>query len=187
MRSRASLFAAAALLLAALPSSGATFVALDSQQLVGGADAIVQGRVIELQSFWDEGGRIIVTEATVRVTEAILGSPESVVKVQTPGGRVGSFRVEAEGFPKYRLGSEVILFLEPANDAGVRRTRGFKQGQFEVVTRLDGVTLAVPALDANTRLFTPSGARVPAPRSVEISEFKANIERIAERAGRPVR
>lgn len=177
-----AMLAAAAL---AAPGLASTFVALDSLELVGNSDAVVQGRVLSTESFWDEQGRVIVTEARVVVEEAILGAPESVVLVRTPGGRVGNFTVEAHGFPKLSTGGEVILFLDRARADGTRRLVGHQQGHFDVVERLDGVRMAVPAIADGVRLLLPSGQPMPEARSLEVDELKDRVRTLAARAGRP--
>ncbi len=59
--------------LVALPASASTFVAMTPHELVAQADAVIQGRVADLRSFWSESGRIIVTEALIDVEEALVG------------------------------------------------------------------------------------------------------------------
>jgi hypothetical protein len=185
MSRRSILGAMLALALLATPVLASTFVALDSERMVGGSDAVVQGRVIGVESFWDEQGRIIVTEARVLVEEAILGSPESIVLVRTPGGSVGDFLVEAHGFPRLERGAEVILFLDGARADGSRRLVGHQQGHYGVVERLDGVRMAVPAIEEGVRFLLPSGRPMPEPQSIEVEELKSRVRAIAERVGRP--
>lgn len=155
-----------------------TFVAFDSRAMVGESEQIVQGKVVELRSFWNEDGRVIVTEATVEVTETLLGSGASRVTVRVPGGQVGDFRVEATGFPVFERGQEVILFLQHDSRLGVERVVGHQQGHFEVVHRDDGVSLAVPMIE-DARLFTRDGRLAPAARSMELNTFKNRVRELA--------
>lgn len=185
MSRRSLLGAMLALVLLAAPVLASTFVAFDSERMVGESDTVVQGRVIGVESFWDDQGRIIVSEARVLVEEAILGAPESIVLVRTPGGSVGSFMVEAHGFPKLERGAEVILFLDRARADGTRQLVGHQQGHFGVVERLDGVRMAVPAIEDGVRFLLPSGRPMPEPQSIEVEELKNRVRGIAERAGRP--
>ena len=164
--------------LVAIPGNASTFVALPETELVGGSESIIQGRVVGQTSFWNESGRLIVTEAVVRVRETIVGESPKRVTVRTVGGRVGDYTVEAPGFPRFEPRERVILFLE-AGPSGTRQVRGYQQGHFEVVERLDGVRLAVPRIEEGTRLVTRSGQLLPQPRSMPLSEFKQSIRRIA--------
>lgn len=176
-----------ALTLGTLPALGSTFIALTPREMIDQADAVVQGRVVHLESFWSESGRIIVSEATVEIDEVILGKAPAVVKVRTFGGQVGDIRVEAHGFPVFEQDERVLLFLarEPADDSV--RVLGYRQGQFRVVTRRDGVTLAVPMIEEDTRFITRNGQLMPAPESVEIDHFKTRLRTIANEIGRQAR
>lgn len=174
----------AVLFLAATPLAASTFLHMSPRELVAGADALVRGEVIELESFWSESGRVIVTEATIAVEAAILGQVPSIVTVRTFGGQVGDVRVEAHGFPRFEPGERVLLFLERHEDDTLR-VLGYQQGQFRVVTRLDGVTLAVPMVDEDARFLTRDGRVAPEPRSLEIGLFTDTVLRLAGPAGAP--
>ncbi|REJ80730.1 MAG: hypothetical protein DWQ36_10845 [Acidobacteria bacterium] len=163
--------------------SASTFVALESRELVAESQRVVQGRVLDLQSFWNEDGRMIFTEATVAVDETLVGAERATVVVRVPGGTVGDLRVEASGFPRFALGQEVILFLSPSADGRHHRVVGHQQGHFEVVRRDDGVRLAVPQIDEGARLLTRSGRPIDTPRSTELDAFKQAVLTLAGRPG----
>lgn len=177
----------ATLALGTVPVAASTFIALTPTEMIHQADAVVQGRVIQLDSFWSESGRIIISEAIVEVDEVILGKAPTTVKVRTFGGQVGDVRVEAHGFPVFEQDEQVLLFLdfEPADSS--LRVLGYRQGQYRVVTRRDGVTLAVPMLDEGARFITRSGQLMPSPESVELGQFKNQLRSIANEIGRMAR
>jgi hypothetical protein len=166
------------------PAEASLFLAMTPEELIEQSDAVVQGRVIHQQSRWDEQGRLIVTEATVRVDEFIVGKGPPVLKVRTFGGEVDGFHVEAVGFPRFNDGEEVILFLKRDEEIQASRIVGYQQGHFEVVERLDGVVLAVPRVEDGAGFFTPSGQFVPAPPSTELGTFKQRVRAEAARLGR---
>jgi hypothetical protein len=168
-------------------AQAATFVAMTDEELIQQSDAVVQGQVIRLESKWDPQGRIIVTEATIQVSETIAGVAPSQIVVQTPGGKVNDYRVEALGFPSLNNGEEVILFIKDDQSLQVSRIVGHQQGHFEVVKRLDGVTLAVPRIEDGASFLTPSGKAIPAPRSTELAAFKGRVRAEAARVGKPVK
>ena len=116
--------------------------------------------------------------------EVLVGTAPAVVTVQTPGGEVGDTYVEAAGFPKFERGQDVILFLKAGDQNDTRRVLGHQQGHFEVVTRNDGVTLAVPQIDEDVALLTPTGQRAQAPQSTELVTFKALVRAEAARLRR---
>ena len=157
-----------AICLAALPAAASTFVALSGQQMLDQSHAIVQGKVIDLQSSWTESGRLIVTDVKIKVSDRLLGHTDRVIKVRTFGGEVGSMKVEAHGFPVFEKGSEVILFLGGMEN-GRYSVLGYQQGHFRVV---EGV-----------RFIEKSGRMAAAQRSVEIGAFKAAIRGAAAKRG----
>jgi hypothetical protein len=110
---------------AAVPAGASTFFKMSQQDLVRASAAVIQGQVIKVSSFWEPTGRIIVTEALVKVEEKIYGEAPSVVVVRTFGGTVGDFTVEAHGFPKFRLNERLLVYLEPEKD-GVSRVAGYQ-------------------------------------------------------------
>lgn len=171
------LVAGVLLALATLPAAASTFVALTDAELVRGADAIVRGKVIHLESSWNENGTVIVTDAVVKVRETLRGEAPQLVTVRTFGGRVGDFGVEAIGFPRFGEREQVILFLQRPS-AGPARVLGFQQGHWQVVERLDGVKLAVPRVEDGAALVTRDGSLRPEPKSVRLRDFKRYIRRI---------
>lgn len=169
-----------ALTLATLPVTASTFVALSDAELVKGADAIVQGKIVRLESSWNESGTLIVTDAVVKVRETLRGAAPRLVTVRTAGGEVGDYGVEAVGFPKFRQGEQVILFLDQKPDAPAR-VLGYQQGHWEIVERLDGVKMAVPRVEDGAALITRDGQLRPEPQSVRLRDFKRYVRRIDRR------
>ena len=170
MRLKRLATALVALALGSVAAHASTFVALTAEQMITESDAVIQGRVIGVESRWDDAGRIIISEARILVSESLVGKAPSIVTITTPGGEVGDLKVEAAGFPQFAKGQEVIV--------------GHQQGHIEVVKRLDGVTLAVPQIEDGVNLLTASGRVVPAPKSVTLEAFKANLRAEAARLGK---
>lgn len=172
------------LALATVPLTASSFVAMSPSELVAAADAVIEGRVARVDSFWSDSGRMIVTEAVVHVREVLVGEAGRSVTVRTFGGQVGDLMVEAHGFPVFERGEQVILFLKREESDGSLRVLGYQQGHFRQVTRLDGVTLAVPMVDAGMRYFRADGSLAPEPQSMLLNDFKAGVDSIARSQGR---
>lgn len=170
--------------LVATPLAASTFVAMTEDELISQSDMVIQGEVINIQSNWSQSGRIIVSDAMIRVDEVLVGNSPRVVRVRTIGGQVNDFVVESHGFPAFEEGEKVILYLYEEPSDRTLRVLGYQQGYFRVVTRLDGVTLAVPQVDEEARLLRPNGTAVPVPASVEIGAFKSRVRDTARRLGR---
>lgn len=165
--------------LMAVPAGASTFVAMSGGELVGQSDAVVVGEVLYTYSYWNAEGTMIFTDAVVHVRESIVGKASGLVSVRTPGGTVADYRVDAHGFPAFRPGQSQVLFLHRTPE-GLMEVTGFQQGQYRVVTRSDGVEVAVPAL-RGVRLLTPGGQAAPAPRAMRLENLKQSIR--AEAAG----
>ena len=173
-----------ALVVAAIPVGASTFVALSRGELVAQSNAIIEGEVLKVNSFWTRSGRMVVTEALVRVTETIAGNAPSVVAVRTFGGEVDGFRVEAHGFPKFEVGERVVLFLQDQPN-GTAEVTGYRQGHYRIVRDKAGVETAVPTLEAGVTLLRADGAPSARQKAVRLDELKqmvrADVERINPR------
>jgi hypothetical protein len=169
------------LLALVVPAAASTFVALSHQDLVAQSDAIVQGRVLKVSSFWSPSGRIIQSEAMIQVEEKIRGNAPSVVVVRTFGGTVGGYTVEAEGFPKFAVNERVVLFLQNAGD--VAEVTGYRQGQWRIVRDKSGVEMAVPTMEGSMLVSGRDGRTVAAQKALPLATFKAQIRAVADRPG----
>ncbi|HEX6898120.1 MAG TPA: hypothetical protein VF789_00330 [Thermoanaerobaculia bacterium] len=161
------------------PAAASTFVALDQRELVAQSDAVVQGRILKVSSFWSPSGRVILTEVMVQVEEKILGEAPGVVILRTAGGTVGGYTVEAHGFPSFKVGDRAVLFLR--NSANVAEVTGYRQGQYDIVRDKAGVEMAVPSLGPGVRLLHRDGTPAAAPKAVRLDEFKAQLRAEAAR------
>jgi hypothetical protein len=170
----------ALLLATALPAGASTFTAMSQAQLVAQSAAVVEGRVIKVDSFWTPSGRIIVSEAMVQVEDVIAGAAPSVAVVRTFGGTVQGYTVEAHGFPKFEVGQRVVLFLASGDPA---RVTGYRLGQYRIEDR-SGVAVAVPTLEAGIALLTPDGRPAPRPRALPLETLKDQIRAHAARIAR---
>ena len=171
------------LALAAAPMAASTFLAMNQKELIAESQAVVQGQVLKVNSFWDASGRMVMTEALVRVEEAILGKAPTVVRVQTFGGNVDGFIVEAAGFPEFKAGERMVLFLSPAKD-GVARVAGYQFGQYRIQRNKAGLEFAVPALDSAVNVATKDGSLFVRPQAVRLDTFKDQVRETARRSGR---
>jgi hypothetical protein len=170
------------LALAAVPLAASTFIAMNHAELIAASQAVVQGQVLKVHSFWDPTGRVVMSEALIRVEETIVGEAPSVVRVQTFGGNVDGFMVEAHGFPEFKPGERMILFLSPEKDA-VSRVTGYQFGQYHVKRDKAGVDFAVPALDLGENIVTKDGKPFAKPQAMRLDTFKQRLVDTARQAG----
>jgi hypothetical protein len=172
---------AALVLVTVMPVGASTFIAMSHHELVSQSDAVVQGRVLKLSSFWSPSGRVIVTEALIQIEEKVRGNAPTVVKVRTFGGTVGGYTVEAQGFPKFAVNERLVLFLQNANETA--EVTGYQQGQWRIVNE-KGVDMAVPTVDGGATLLGRDGRPAPARKAVRLDTFKNMIRADVERPGR---
>ncbi len=172
-----------------VPAAASTFLELSQEELVAQADSVVQGRVIEVQSFWNRQGTAIVTEAMVEVEETVLGRERSHVRLVTFGGEVGGYAIEAHGFPTFKKGQRLLVFLEPGRkgEDGAHRVLGYRQGEFEVRKDQRGREIAVPMWEAaeRVRILKKDGSEAEAPRVRALDELKREIRETAGRRKTP--
>jgi hypothetical protein len=170
-------------LVAGIPAGASTFLAMSQRELVRDSAAVVDGEVLQVHSFWDPAGRIMITEAIVRVTDTIVGDAGSVVIVRTFGGTVEGYTVKAEGFPTFNRGERLLLFLEPERD-GAHRITGYQQGQYRVTRNKEGVDVAIPTFEAAAALLTRDGRQAQRPRALPLATLKSQIRTEARGLGR---
>jgi len=158
--------------------SASTFMAVDRSELVERSLHVVEGRVVEVRSFWTESRDAIVTDARIEIDETVVGDHTREVTVRTFGGVVDDYVIEAHGFPRFERGERVLLFLrkEPSDDTV--RVTGYQQGHYRIVDR-GGVDVAVPTLDSGTSLVVPEGRIVPPAETVRLDEFKSELRELA--------
>lgn len=173
----------AVLLIGAVPVTASTFLHMTRQELVAQADAVVQGIVLEVHSFWNERGTLILTEATVMVEDSWMGRARSAVVLRTVGGEVGDYRVEAHGFPTFEKGQRLVVFLQDRPD-GTAEVLGYQQGLFRVENDPRGRAVAMPAVDGGARLIRPDGRPGPQPEAIALETLRGQIRETAGRLGR---
>lgn len=169
----------------AAPAAASTFLALTTDELTAQADAVVRGTVVAVRSFWNEEHTAILTEADLEIESALLGDTWGTVTLRTFGGKVGRYVIQAHGFPTFRRGERLLVFLEPEQD-GARRVLGYQQGEYRIRQDAQGRQIAVPAFDGGSRLLLRDGSLAPAPRALPVEQLELQIRRAAERLGRPV-
>jgi hypothetical protein len=170
-------------LVAGVPAGASTFLDMSQRELVQGSAAVVEGEILQVHSFWDSKGRMMITEAIVKVADSVVGNIGSAIVVRTFGGTVEGYTVEAHGFPTFRRGERLLLFLESERD-GAHRVTGYQLGQYRIVRDKNGLDVAVPSLDKETSLINREGRQAPRPRALALETLKNQIRNEAASLGR---
>ena len=167
------------LVLLAVPAAASTFIAMDTGELVAGSDAVIEGQVIRVESSWDATGSVIVSEAVIEVSEAVVGASARRVRVQTFGGKVDDYEVVAHGFPRFASGDRVLLFVNrrEAADRSLRVT-GHQLGHYRIVER-DGTRMAEPTLEEGVNLVGRGQQQAAPPQALSLADLKAQVRSLA--------
>ena len=121
-----------ALMVACAGWSQATQILYQSPKQMGQkSPLIVQGRVVDTHSYWNDTGNKIFTETTIQVDEAHKGAAPSTVTVLQLGGVVGTVRMTVHGALQWQPDEEIVVFLEPCT-SGTYQVSGFSQGKFSI-------------------------------------------------------
>lgn len=132
----------ACLLLAAAPSARATsMLHRNIVDLIDISELIVTGKVVSVTDGFANG--VPYTEVTVEVEESLKGKVPStytfrqfgLLEPRSVGDGLRFVGVSPDGWPRFELGEDVLLFLyKPSDRTGLRTTVGLLQGKFHKVS-----------------------------------------------------
>jgi len=141
--SRFHLLLTAAVVLVALsapPAHSTSMLPQNMVDLVSLSERILVGEVISLTDGIG-ADNLPYTEVTLRVDDALLGDQAGTYTFRQfglleprdmPNGKV-NLMVSPQGWPTFRAGEEVMVFLyKPGEISGLRTTVGLFQGKFEI-------------------------------------------------------
>ena len=166
-------------MLVAVDSEATTARQLSNEVLTVEATAIVSGRCTSIHTTWS--GRVLMTMATIQVTDRLKGDVAETITVALPGGIDANRRfpvsMQYPGAPQIATGEEVFLFLAPNADiGGSLAVVGFSQGKFSIVNDERGEKVVSRNLSAVT-LQSPAGTRRGTSTRVPLDQFRNEIRR----------
>jgi hypothetical protein len=123
-------------LLAPLAAEATLLVQLSDEDLVRRADAVVQGEVLEVESYRDAARDRVFTRVTVGVTDYLKGRGPDEIAVRIAGGVLDGLEYRVIGAPRFQVGEEVVLFVRTHGDTN--SVIGMSQGKLAVVTDAAG-------------------------------------------------
>jgi len=155
-----------------------TALQFSNQDLALQADVVVIGKCVDVRTAWVD--RMLVTLATVQVSENLRGNSSSITVV-LPGGidanRPVPIMMSYPGAPQITLDEDVFLFLEDETTIlGGYTVVGFSQGKFSIVTDSHGRKVVERDL---TKISLQSGTGVArGTRTLtSLQEFKEETQR----------
>lgn len=177
------------------PAGASTFAAMSEKELIAASDAVVRGRVVSVDSFWNDHHTLIISEAVFEVESVIVGAAPRFVTLRTAGGTVDDETVEAIGFPTFRTGERALVFLQRDNERPLGRVHtkgrhegyrvaGYQLGQYRILQDRNGEEIAVPAADPGVRFVRKDGRSAELPRVRRLEAFEEEIRQIGGKLGR---
>ena len=176
-----------ALLLSPLARS-TTLAPLSLAQLTSSAADIVHAECTGNQAMWRDGE--IWTVTSFRVLENWKGKSPQEIQVWMIGGRAGPVTSYVPGAPRFRIGEETVLFLEPVafgSFRGVLSITAWGEGTFRIrrdprtfEMRVTQDTAITPNFDPSSRTFRETGIR-----DWPLAKLKARVIAAENSHGRP--
>lgn len=122
-------------LLTSVAASATVMVYTNLARLVELSDVVVQGRVVDQDTFYDETLREVTTVTTVEVDHAFLGDVGHQVEFRQWGGEWGGRIAQIPGDAQFSPYEEVVLFLVDGEDqyAGNRYLTALGQSKYTIV------------------------------------------------------
>jgi hypothetical protein len=103
------------------------------EDMIVGARLIVRGKVLSVESSFDESQQRIFTYTTIKVQEVIKGQlAERRITLKELGGVVGDSGLTVWGTAQFTRGERVLLYLDTWKD-GSLRTYNMFLGKFSIV------------------------------------------------------
>ena len=174
---RVILFCATALLagVIAVDSFATQVIQKTPKELAQLSQLVVDGKVQNVRSYWNDDHTKIFTEAVITVEATHKGAAAQSVRVVQLGGVVDNVRMTAHGALQWKQGEDVLLFLEPATP-GAYQVTGFSQGKYLIEhdpqTGAEYVQQAV-APDAASK--SSAGASTTARARVTLAQFLDSV------------
>jgi len=120
-----------AALCAAVLLQATTLQRLSFEELTDTSDSIVTGKVTRTWTAWDSSHSYIWTHYEVAVAATHKGNRATTVQLSEPGGAADGMVMTVAGSVAYRVGDEVMVFLQTMPN-GLVRTTGWGQGKYAV-------------------------------------------------------
>lgn len=143
--------------------------AVDFDEKVDKAAAIVLGKVVHTHSQWDPSHRWILTYSTFAVEQTMKGTAPAEVTLVTPGGSVGDVVQSTIGIRPFREGDENVVFIK--NTSAGPTVLFFDQGAYDVADD-NGEKMVIPLSTGAVHVDTQRGAVVESEHPRKLSDFQ---------------
>jgi hypothetical protein len=166
-----------------------TMIEMPLKNMVRVSDTVIQGRVVQASSRWEDGkGSTIWTDYVIKISDTIHGkTPGDNLVVTQQGGALEGAVLQVGSNPDLRVGDEVVLFLKKADflkgsAQGDNRAKytivGVAQGAYYVVKEGKTETAFKDYARAAVLSRPDAGPFETQPPPAEL--LKAEVERLRE-------
>ena len=172
-------------------AAGATLlIFMSDEELTARADAVVQAEVLDVESYRDARLHRVFTRVTLGVQSYLKGQGPAEIAVRVAGGTLGELEYRVLGAPQFRLGEQVVLFLQARPEAA--GVIGMTQGKLRVVTdergdkwvERDLTSVALTSRDGRTPVARPARMRLSELRAI-VARVRTTLPAAPERALAP--
>lgn len=170
------------LLILTQASLATTAVRPSDDDLIIGARAIVRGKVLSIESAYDESSGRVFSYVTVKVREVLKGQiTERRIVLKELGGQVGNHVMVVYGNPRFSRGERVLLYLDTWADGSLRTYQMFL-GKFSIVEDAQSGTFFVNReMQDNSVVVLPNPGGSASGPSTDRMELRAYRSMVKER------
>jgi hypothetical protein len=168
-------------LLMAAPAFSVSAYKLTVPQMSKLAQSIVVGKVTEVRCEWNDAHNQIYTYITFKVDETLKGGHQDYISMRQLGGIVGDVMADVVGFPKFKVGTEQLLFIQD-NPSGFMPIVGASQGKFDILMDKETGNKTVINNLVGTDLISPEtlGQAQAVTTKMSLDDMKASIRQTLE-------
>ncbi|MCL4813320.1 MAG: hypothetical protein KJ061_12570 [Vicinamibacteraceae bacterium] len=165
------------------PVQATTVRALTTEAMTREADVIAIGQCVAVETVWED--RVLVTKATIEVSESLKGGASGRIVVSLPGGidtnRKHPIAMTYPGAPIMQPGERVFVFLDRGDtDPSAFTVSGFSQGKFSIVVDPAGEEVVTRDLSQITLVGGPGPTRGAKDRK-RLADFRREVRTILGR------
>lgn len=153
--------------------------AIEFDQKVDQAAAIVLAKVARTHSQWDPSHRWILTYSTFTVEQTLKGPAPAEVTLVTPGGAVGNVVQSTIGIRPFHEGDENVVFIK--NTTAGPTVLYFDQGAYDVKADEHGEKMIVPVSTGAVHVDTQRGTAVESEGPRTMRDFTRDVHDSIER------
>jgi hypothetical protein len=143
---------------------------------------IIRGKVVSMESRWNDDKTLIVTDVQLQVTEVFKGKAAPQATLELLGGRVEEIALDVVGSPSFALGEDVVVFATAGKD-GRLRLPSLAQEKFTVEESAGGKAWVRNDQQAFGSLLPGETLALDADGRLAWEEFRARLVKALEREG----